>query len=69
MKDNGKCRSGCVWAAIVFAVWLVINVRVEAGLGTSFERAVDGIVGGAVLLTSIFLAWKFYDSIGQENRE
>ncbi len=62
MKNDGKCQSGCVWVSVGFIIWLIINIRVEAGMGTSFERAVDGIVGGAVLLTAIFLALRFFES-------
>jgi hypothetical protein len=69
MTNNGKCRSGCIWAVLGVVVWLIINIRVEAGIGTPFERAVDGIVGGALLLTVIFLAWRFFDSVRRTPRE
>jgi hypothetical protein len=65
MDNNEKCGSRCIWAVIGFFIWLIINIRVEAGMGTSFERAIDGMVGGAVLLTAIFLALRFFDSDGQ----
>jgi len=60
MQNNGKCKSGCFWSAVGFFIWLIINIRVEAGVGTTFERAIDGIVGGAVLLAVIFLALSFF---------
>ena len=65
MDNNEKCGSRCILAVICFFIWLIINIRVEAGIGSSFERAIDGMVGGAVLLTSIFLALRFFDSDGQ----
>lgn len=48
-----------VWVVIVFFFWLIINIRVEAGLASTFERAIDGIVGGALLLSLIFFALRF----------
>ena len=64
MTVHQKKQSVPVWAVIAFLVWLVINIRVEAGLGTSLERAIDGIVGGAVLLSAVFLAFRFFKCKG-----
>ena len=47
-------------------VWLVINIRVEAGAATSLERAVDGLVGGALLLALVFGAVSFFSKKGKE---
>ncbi|MDD3618155.1 MAG: hypothetical protein RBR09_07595 [Desulfobulbaceae bacterium] len=61
---NNQSRS--VWFLVCFIVWLIINVRVEAGIGTSFERAVDGLVGGAVLLAAVFLTLRYVRCVGGE---
>jgi hypothetical protein len=58
--EGKKRKTGFIWAGAGFAVWLIINIRVAAGLGTTFERAVDGLVGGVVLLAAIFLAVRFF---------
>lgn len=68
MKKREKSKSGLIWAGVGFALWLVINIRVEAGFGTPFERAVDGLVGGAVLLTAIFLSLQFFKCDGLDCR-
>ena len=48
------------WLAAVF-VWYVINIRVEAGIATLFERMVDGLVGGGVFLVILYYAAQFFD--------
>ena len=48
------------WLAAVF-VWYVINIRVEAGFATAFERAVDGLVGGVLFLVVLYYAARFFD--------
>lgn len=60
MKDREKNKPGFVRAGVVFVLWLIINIRVEAGVGTPFERALDGLVGGAVLLLAVFLSLCFF---------
>ncbi len=60
MKICRKKRLSAGWIIVVFLVWLVVNIRVAAGMATPFERALDGIVGGGVLLVSIFMAVKFF---------
>jgi len=60
MWYDKKNQNRSVWFLLCFIVWLVINIRVEAGMGSSFERAVDGLAGGAVLLVSIFFALRFF---------
>lgn len=57
-----KQSRSVIWLAC-FLVWLIINIRVETGMGTSLERAIDGLVGGAVLLISIFFALRFFRCI------
>ncbi|HEB69914.1 MAG TPA: hypothetical protein ENI88_09895 [Desulfobulbus sp.] len=48
------------WLVAVF-VWYVINIRVEAGIATVFERAIDGLVGGVLLLVVLYYAARFFD--------
>lgn len=60
MVNYNRKQSRSVWYLLCFVVWLVINIRVEAGIGTVFERAVDGLVGVVVLLISIVLALRFF---------
>lgn len=60
MKGKEISKSGIIWAGIAFVLWFIINIRVEAGVGTTFERAVDGLVGGAVLLVAIFFFLRFF---------
>lgn len=60
MQYGKKKQSGSVLLLACFLVWLIINVRVEAGMGSTLERALDGLVGGAVLLVVIFFALRFF---------
>ncbi|MFP7753185.1 hypothetical protein ACLG6S_00755 [Thermodesulfobacteriota bacterium B35] len=41
-------------------VWFVVNIRVAAGIGSMTERAFDGLVGGVVLLVSIYYGCRFF---------
>lgn len=45
---------------VIFLVWLVMNIRVAAGFATTFERALDGLAGGLVLLIAVFAALRFF---------
>jgi hypothetical protein len=38
-----------------------MNFRVEAGIATPFERALDGLVGGVVLLLLLYLGARFFN--------
>lgn len=66
MNLNKKKQSSTVWVIVVFVFWLIVNIRVEAGIATSFERALDGIVGGTVLLSAVFLALRFFKCSSNE---
>ena len=68
MKELKKGRSGSIWAGIAFVLWLIVNIRVEAGLGNTFERAIDGLVGGALLLMAVFVGMRFFGCDKQECR-
>lgn len=60
MQINTKRQLRSVLFFAGFFIWLIINIRVEAGLASTFERAIDGLVGGTVLLVSIFIALRFF---------
>lgn len=53
-------KKGSTWCPVVILVYFVINIRVEAGIATSFERALDGLIGGAVLLVLIYISARFF---------
>ena len=60
-----KKRYGWVTTA-AFVIWFIINIRVAIGVGSTFERAVDGLVGIALLFAAVFLALDFFQLIGKE---
>ena len=66
IQKKKKC-GGLVFFA--FLVWFIMNVRVEAGLGTTFERAVDGLVGISIFVAAVFLALDFFQVIGDDKRD
>ena len=49
-----------VWQLVVLFVYFIINIRVEAGMATVFERALDGLVGGVVLMVLIYISARFF---------
>jgi hypothetical protein len=53
-------KKGSTWCPVFILVYFVINIRVEAGIASSFERALDGLVGGAVLLVLIYISARFF---------
>lgn len=64
MQQAAKFRKWGTVAAFLVPVWFVMNVRVELGVATTFERALDGLVGMTLLVTSVFLAMVFYQKGG-----
>ena len=48
------------WWLAVIAVWYIINIRVEAGIGTALERTLDGLVGGVLFLVIVYYAARFF---------
>lgn len=65
MWSHNRKQSRSLWYLLCFVGWLIINIRVEAGIGTVFERTLDGLVGGVVLLVSITLALRFFYDDGE----
>ncbi len=51
-------RSSC-WSLSIL-IYFIINLRVEAGIATTFERALDGLVGGVVLLLLLYINARFF---------
>lgn len=65
MGSLKRNQSRSIWYLLCFIGWLIMNIRVEAGIGTVFERTLDGLVGGVVLLVSIFLALRFFSDAAE----
>jgi len=49
-----------IWLIVIIVLYAFINFRVEAGLATPFERTIDGLVGGIVLLLLLYIAARFF---------
>ena len=58
--SSKKCST---WMPVVFVVYFIMNFRVEAGIATAFERALDGLVGGVVLLVLLYIGARFFKII------
>ena len=67
MQDQQVKKKRLGWAAAAFLVWLIMNIRVAAGIGSTFERAVDGLVGVALILGFIYLTLDFFQIIGGDS--
>jgi hypothetical protein len=65
MQNLQKKKKWFGWAVAAFLVWLVMNIRVAAGISSTFERAVDGLVGIMLLLAVVFLALDYFQVIGK----
>ena len=61
-----KCST---WLPVALLIYFVINFRVEAGIATSFERALDGLVGGVVLLLLLYVGARFFKIINPAGRK
>lgn len=62
-RSRRQVRSLLILLGIILL--LTINIRVEAGVATVLERAVDGLAGAMVLLISIYLALRFFGDQGK----
>ena len=54
---------------LVVLIWLIINIRVSAGVASPLERTLDGLVAGLVLLIAVFWAVSFFFLPNKKNRE
>jgi len=61
-----KCSA---WLPLAILVYFVINFRVEAGVATSFERGLDGLVGGVVLLVLLYLGARFFKLLNPADKK
>lgn len=60
MQNANKKKKVGGWITVGVLVWFVMNIRVAIGIGTIFERAIDGLVGIALLVAAVFLALEFF---------
>lgn len=58
-----------VACGLVVLVWLIINLRVAAGVASPLERTLDGLVAGLILLIAIFWAVSFFFLPNKKNTE
>jgi hypothetical protein len=54
---------------VVLVVYFIMNFRVEAGIATPFERALDGLVGGVVFLTLLYVGARFFKIINPAGKK
>ena len=65
MQNLNKKKKWGGLITVAFLIWFVFNIRVAAGIGSTFERAIDGMVGIALLVGVVFLVLDFFNVIGQ----
>ena len=61
---HARQKNRSPWYFVAGIIWLIINIRVEAGYGTPLERTIDGMVGGVLLLAAIYGALSFFNLFG-----
>ena len=69
MGNGSATQTRSLAGFCLFIVWLVINIRVSAGYASTFERALDGLVGVLVLLVAILLAVRFFGGLADRDSE
>ncbi|HFQ89033.1 MAG TPA: hypothetical protein ENK27_03055 [Desulfobulbus sp.] len=65
--NSDQSNKAILWL-LAGIVWFVINIRVAAGIGSMTERAFDGLVGGVVLLVSIYYGCRFFGLLNGDNK-
>lgn len=69
MQNMKKKRSRLVWITCALFVLIVINIRVAAGISSTFERAIDGISGIALLMAAVYFGLDFFQLIGNDKKD
>ncbi len=54
MANDCCSKKNSSWRYLLIIVYFIINIRVEAGFATTFERMVDGLVSGVVLMLLVY---------------
>ena len=63
VKDSFSPKKTSYWPVAIVLVYLIINIRVEAGFATLFERIVDGSVALSLFLLMLYTGAKFFNLI------
>lgn len=58
-------KSSCLPLAVL--LYIIINIRVAAGLATPPERILDGSVAISVFLLTLYIGAKFFNLIKERN--
>lgn len=55
------------WSLVAVLIYIIINIRVEAGFATLLERILDGSVAIYLFLLTLYIGAKFFNLIeGQQ---
>ncbi len=65
--NTNQSNNAILWL-LAGIVWFVVNIRVAAGIGSMTERAFDGLVGGVVLLISLYYGCKMFGLLNNDNQ-
>lgn len=55
------------YGSLAVLVYLVINIRVEAGFATPPERILDGLVALSVFLLMLYIGMRFFNVIKDDD--
>ena len=69
MTKYGASWKNSVLMPLALLVFFIINFRVEAGIATVLERALDGLVGLAVLLGLLYIGARFFGFLPTANKD
>ncbi len=63
VKDGFSPKKTSYWPVVVVLVYLIINIRVEAGFATPLERILDGSVAFSLFLLMLYVGARFFNLI------
>ena len=68
VKDCFSPKKTSYWPLVAVLVYLIINIRVEAGCATLLERIVDGSVALSLVLVMLYIGARFFNLIDRRKR-
>ena len=69
MLEKCGCKKYSTWTPLVVILYFIINFRVEAGIATMLERALDGLVAVMVLVSLLYIGACFFKIVTPFSRK
>ncbi|MCI5141087.1 MAG: hypothetical protein D3909_05030 [Candidatus Electrothrix sp. ATG1] len=69
MVTDYRSKEKSSYWSLAIPVFIIINIRVEAGLATPLEQALDGLIAISVLALMIHTGLKFFNVIEYQDNK